>query len=83
MMWFFEQASKVLELETRYDNETLEYVLELRPPDAAPTLERFSTNEAFRTRLADIEQRLASDQWRQVGPPHVLPEGWPDRTPFW
>jgi hypothetical protein len=30
MVWFFERSTQLLELETRYDNETSEYVLEIR-----------------------------------------------------
>lgn len=36
MVWFFERSAKVLELETRHDNDTAKYVLELRGPDVAP-----------------------------------------------
>ena len=36
MIWFFERGSETLELETRYDNETSEYVLEIVAPDGWP-----------------------------------------------
>jgi hypothetical protein len=81
MMWFFERSAQVLELETRYDNQTSEYVVELRAPEAAPTVERFTDAAAFRTRLLAIEHILGDQRWRRDGPPVVLPEGWPDRTP--
>jgi hypothetical protein len=54
MMWFFERREQILELETRYDNETAEYVLELREPDVAPETERLMDALAFRARLVDV-----------------------------
>ena len=35
MIWIFERGEESLRLETRYDNETTEYVLILHHPDAA------------------------------------------------
>jgi hypothetical protein len=36
-----------------------------------------------RERLADsLEQHLEADRWRPQGPPHILPDGWPDKTPL-
>jgi hypothetical protein len=83
MVWFFERGGGVLELVTRYDNDTAEYVLELRPAGAAPTSERFRDRAAYKARLLAVEQQLTSEQWRPNGPPVLLPDGWPDRTPFW
>ena len=42
MLWFFDREDEVIELETRYDNETLEYVLEMRALGAAFATERFA-----------------------------------------
>jgi hypothetical protein len=81
MVWFFERSARVLELETRYDNVTSEYVLELRRPGAPVQTERFTDAAAFRTRLVALERSLGDQQWRRKGPPLILPEGWPDRTP--
>ena len=81
MVWFFERSAKVLELETRYDNETFEYVLELRAPDVAPQIERFADAAVFRTRLIALEGTLSGQRWQRNGSPIVLPDGWPDRTP--
>ena len=81
MVWFFERSAKVIELETRYDNETSEYVLELRAPGVAPKIERFTDASAFRTRLIALEDGLSGEHWQRNGPPVILPDGWPDRTP--
>ena len=81
MVWFFERSSAILELETRYDNDAAEYILIVRPPNAAPVTERFADAEAFRTRLETIEQHLLADRWQRGKTPHILPDGWPDRTP--
>lgn len=81
MVWFFERSAQVLELETRYDNVTAEYVFELRGPHVASETERFTDAEAFRTRLIALERILSGQRWRRNGPPVILPDGWPDRTP--
>ena len=81
MVWFFERNVDTRELETRYDNETSEYVLELRGPGLPPQAERFTDAEAFRVRLVALERILGNQRWRRQGPPIILPSGWPDRTP--
>ena len=82
MVWFFERRAQVLELETRYDNATSEYVLELRVPDGPPQFERFTGAAAFRARLVALEVSLSGQHWQAKGPPLILSDGWPDRTPF-
>jgi hypothetical protein len=81
MLWFFDRGAEVLEIETRYDNDTSEYVLEVRAPIDAPTTERFTDAVTFQSRLLEIEQGLSGQKWRRSGPPVMLPDGWPDRTP--
>ena len=81
MLWFFDRGNEVLEIETRYDNATSEYVLELRAPTVPPTVERFQTAGDFQRRLIEIEEGLGGQRWRRTGPPLILPDGWPDRTP--
>jgi hypothetical protein len=81
MLWFFDRGAEVLEIETRYDNDTSEYVLEVRAPIYAPTTERFTDAVTFQSRLLEIEQGLSGQRWRRSGPPVMLPDGWPDRTP--
>jgi hypothetical protein len=81
MLWFFDRGAEVLEIETRYDNDTCEYVLEVRAPIDAPTSERFTDAATFQSRLLEIEQGLSGQKWRRSGPPVMLPDGWPDRTP--
>ena len=81
MLWFFDRGAEVLEIETRYDNDTSEYVLEVRAPIDAPTTERFTDAVTLQSRLLEIEQGLSGQRWRRSGPPVMLPDGWPDRTP--
>ena len=80
-MWFFERSDNVLELETRFDNETAEYVVELRVPNIEPQAEPFTTSEDFRKRLIALENGLSGQRWRRIGPPALVPDGWPDRKP--
>lgn len=58
MVWFFARGDQVLELETRYDNETSEYLVDLRGPDVDSPTERFTDAAAFRTYLVDLEESL-------------------------
>jgi len=81
MIWLFERGATIFQLETRYDNNVKEYVLELRGPDGPQSAERFNDAATFRARLIEIERSLEGQNWRRVGPPIVVEQGWPDRTP--
>ena len=63
MLWFFDRGAEVLEIETRYDNEASEYVLEVRAPGVPPTSERFRNAAAFQKRLVEIEDGLGGKRW--------------------
>ena len=81
MLWFFERATEIVELETRYDNDNAQYLLELRIPDEPPKIERFDDAMAFRVRLQAIEESLRGQRWMRKGPPSLLADGWPNVTP--
>ena len=81
MLWFYTRDGESLSLETRYDNQTLEYVSILIHPDGHRETERFRTAKSFREWLVTLDQKLTSRQWAQNGPPHILPDGWPDKPP--
>jgi anti-sigma-K factor RskA len=82
MIWFYKRDRASLSVETRYDNSADEYVAVLFHADGRQQTERFTTREAFREWLQALEQRLAHEQWAADGPPHVLPDGWPDKPPL-
>ena len=79
MVWFYKRGQVSLSLETRYDNETEEYVAIVVRPDGRQETERFLTREAFRERLQALEQQLQHEHWVPDGPVHVLPDGWPHK----
>lgn len=81
MLWFFDRGNELLEIETRYDNATYEYVLEVRAPTVPSKSERFKDAMSFQKRLLEIEESLGGQRWHRSGPPLILPDGWPDRTP--
>lgn len=81
MLWFYTRDRDSLSLETRYDNETLEYVGIVTHPDGRRETTRFPTAEAFREWLVAFDQNLTGGQWTQNGAPRILPDGWPDKTP--
>jgi hypothetical protein len=79
MLWFFERDEQSIRLETRYDNDTSEYVLALIWPDGREQIERFTDSEQYRLRLVAVEGSLEGERWVRRGPPVVLPDGWPNR----
>jgi len=81
MLWFYTRDTESLQLETRYDNETLEYVGILTYPGGGQDTKRFATVEGFRAWLVTLEQELTAEHWTPTGTPHVLPEGWPTKRP--
>lgn len=76
MIWLFERGSEVLHIETRIDNASGEYVLVSISADGPPQVERFRDRDAYEARVLELENRLAADQWVQVGGPTILPDGW-------
>ena len=82
MVWFYKRDRSSLSVETRYDNETAEYVAVVVHPDGRQQTERFLTREAFREWLEGLEQKLQHEHWMPDGPVHVLPDGWPDKPPL-
>jgi hypothetical protein len=81
MLWFYERDHVSLRLETRYDNDAAEYVAILHHPGGRQETQRFDNQNAFRKWLVSVEQHLEADRWTPKGPPHILPDGWPDKTP--
>lgn len=82
MLWFFERDDEIAQLETRFDNETAEYVAVVRWPDGREDIGRSPDVESYRTLLAALEAKLQDEQWRRDGPPVILPDGWPDKRPL-
>jgi hypothetical protein len=78
MLWFFDRRQEVLSLETRYDNDTDEYVAIARYADGHQQTDRFGDAEQFRSWLVALEHTLERDHWQsRSGGPLVLPDGWP------
>jgi hypothetical protein len=75
MVWFYKRDQASLSVETRYDNETAEYVAIVVRPDGLKQSERFLTREAFREWLIALEQQLQYEQW-VTGWPGPCPAGW-------
>jgi hypothetical protein len=80
MVWFWTRDTDELEVETRYDNETSEFVVSVvSRKDGRRDTERFKDIEAFRARLVLLERQLEAKNWRNSGPPLFIPEGFPNR----
>jgi hypothetical protein len=80
MVWFFARGNEAVRVETRFDNASREYVLEVGWANRPLETERFRDHPSFEARVASFEARLRNESWAQVGGPEILPDGW--RGPF-
>ncbi len=76
MVWFFGRGSETVKVQTRFDNVTREYILEIAWGDGRVETERFRELSDFEARTKAVEQQLKSDSWAQIGGPDIVPEGW-------
>jgi hypothetical protein len=76
MIWRFERGDEVVRVETRVDNASAEYVVEIAWAGRPAETERFQDNAAFRTRILQLESQLAGEHWTQVGGPTLSWDGW-------
>jgi len=81
MIWFYTRDEDSLRLETRYDNDTLEYVGIITRLDGTRDVRRFATVDTFREWLVALEEDLRAQHWASSAEPQILPDGWPDKTP--
>jgi hypothetical protein len=65
-----------LRLETRYAKNSKTYEIIWRRADGTTTKETFNGETSFRARLQEIQIELEDEEWRTVGPPHLLADGW-------
>jgi hypothetical protein len=80
MVWFWTRDKDELEVETRYDNETSEFIVSVVwRKDGRGDTERFKDIETFRARLVLLEHQLEAKNWQNSGPPLLIPEGFPNR----
>lgn len=79
MLWFFEREEQSLRLETRYDNDTSEFVAVVHYPDGREHTERFIALDEFRTWLLTFESSLDAQRWTNQSGPIILPYGWPNK----
>ena len=79
MLWFFDRDDEALRLETRYDNESAEFVAIVNYPDGQIHEKRFGNIDAFRLWLEMFERNLALQHWTGRSGPLLLPYGWPNK----
>jgi len=81
MLWFYTRDQQALTVETRYDNDTAEYVAIVIGASGAPESTRFKSAAQFREWLLALERNLIGQNWKPDGAPHILPDGWPHTRP--
>jgi len=80
MLWFYERDKESLTVETRYDNDTSEFVVIVLFPDGHTQAERFTDGDAYGAWLERFERDLEEQRWMRHGDgPVVLPYGWPTK----
>ena len=79
MLWCFERADESLTLETRYDNDTAEFVVIVRHPDGREQTERFTDGDEYGEWLETFERNLEHQHWTRPSGPVVMPDGWPNK----
>jgi len=77
MLWFYQRDQELITVETRFDEATGEYLLVMQTANHEQQIERFKDLQAFEKRLVIAERTLATERWKQVGPPIFLRDGWP------
>jgi hypothetical protein len=77
MVWFFERAEVITRLTTSFENATREYVIVIESPDETVRTERFTTEQAYRARLAEIESELRAQGWAPLRNVALTANGWP------
>jgi hypothetical protein len=77
MVWFFERAQVITRLKTSFENATREYVIVIESPDETVRTERFTTEEAYRARLAELETDLRAQGWAPLRNVSITADGWP------
>lgn len=65
MIWLYERGDRATRIETRFEPESGEYLLEVQWSDGVATLERFVDSLKFKARVLALEQRLVEEQWTQ------------------
>ena len=68
MIWFYRRDRMALSLETRYDNDTSDYVAVVIHPDGRRETQRFERREAFRVWLQAFENGSRLNSGRRTGP---------------
>jgi hypothetical protein len=77
VIYIFEKEKEgSLRLETRYARSSKSYEIIWRRADGTTTKETFNGETSFRARLQEIQIELEDEEWRTVGPPHLLADGW-------
>jgi hypothetical protein len=79
MVWLFDRDQETICLQTFYDNDAKEFVAIVTWSDGRQDQTRFDTAAAVGDWLRAFQAALEEDQFRQQGPPTVLPDGWPDK----
>jgi hypothetical protein len=75
MLRIYERSNQTLQVETRFDSASKEYVVIIRPLDGTEQVERFPDATGFQSRLESLERQLEADHWQNQSA-IALPDAW-------
>jgi hypothetical protein len=75
MLWIYKRGSESLRVETRFDNDTEEYVLICHREDGTQQAEQFQDPASFQARLEVLQIQLDAERWQSDGLT-LLRDGW-------
>jgi CelD/BcsL family acetyltransferase involved in cellulose biosynthesis len=75
MVWLYKRANEELNVESRLDQNTFEFVVTQRFTNGLSESERFDTFERCQARLIALDHRLQTDSWTNSGLPLSAPMG--------
>jgi hypothetical protein len=78
MIWVLERDDPELRVETRYANDTTEYLVICCADD--DQCERFTDAAELRSRLIQVESRLEAERWARTRTSLIVPDSLPRRS---
>jgi hypothetical protein len=76
VIWFFQRAGAEMQVVTRFDQSSGDYIVEVAWPDRDKTIERYAEYEAFNRRVQRLHTELLESRWLQNGTPALISDGW-------
>jgi hypothetical protein len=82
VLWFFDREHESLCIETRYDDDTFEFVALVIEPNGRQRIKRFPSRDGLWAWLNGFTRTLQNQRWRLRGGGSItLPYSWSTNRP--